>query len=1313
MEGSVITRSLARRAAWAVFALLWGAGVAFAQGSTSSISGTVTDSGGGAVPGAAVVVTSESGATFETVTNGEGFFNVPAVGAGTYKVTITLSGFKTTAVEVRVLPNTPASIKAVMEVGQLEETITVSSSSELINTQTATVASTLNADQLNRMPTATRNALNAVTFLPGVNTAGINRDSSINGLPESFVQITLDGVSNNDNFLRSTDSFFASVTPRQDAVEAVSVVTAAGGASVGGSGAASINFQTRSGTNRFSGTAYEYWRDPALNSNNWLNERNGEPKNDVKLNQYGARLSGPIVVPGLFDGRGKAFYMFHYEQLKFPNNFTRTRVVLNPTTFDGTFQWNVAGETRSVNLLSLAAANGQLSSADPTVVSLLQRIDAATRTGGVRAQSGEPMLSTYAWQSPGELFEHQPTVRIDYNLTDNHRLSGSSQVIFATRDPDYLNAADRRFPGAPQYRRYESTRPLHTVTLRSTLGQNLVSELRGGISALGGSSNFGTLETNGAQAFADQNGYALDFDNGTTTAALNVNVNGTSTNVTNWFQENNMSWRSAPSFNIDESVTWQRGAHSLNFGGSFLHVRAWEKAQQFVPGITFGFSTTNDPAAGLFNQTNFPQATAAQLNDARSLYALLTGRVISISGQAALDENTNKYVAFSPRNRTGYMNMYSLFTQDSWRTTPTLTLNYGLRWDLQLPFTPVNDTMTAVSMASVCGVSGVGDGGTYSKCQFANPGARTGVTPEFVQLTSGTKGYETDWNNVSPNVSVAWRPNVQDGWLRGLLGDPEQATVRAGYSVAYAREGMSTFTGVFGPNQGSTITLTRNESTGLVPPGESWPVLLREPSRLGQRPFNENPTYPIPVQPNRADSLRSFAPDIQIASAHTWTVSFQRSITKDMAVDVRYVGTRGMDQWSTLNYNERDIEGNGFINEFRSAVANLQANNNSGVASRVGSFAYFGPGTGTAPLPVYLAYLNGRTNASDPTAYTGGSQTWTNSAITEDLAHVAPDPFASATDLDGNLTRRNQALAAGVPANFFVVNPAVTGNLVTDSGAYSDYHALQIDLRRRLSRGLSASVNYQYALERGSSFNGFRYGRTLDDTDNVRHAIKTQWDWTVPVGRGQRFGANMHPILDGVVGGWSFNGVGRIQATTVDLSSGDFGQVRLVGMTQDDLQAMYKHEIRTDPSSGLPLVYMLPDDVILNTRRAFTVDPSSPTGYSSLGVPEGRYIAPASHEGCIELRDGGGDCAPRTLILRAPWFTRFDVGVTKKFPFKGRTNFEVRLDVLNVFNNINFDAIDEPGSDANIFTTTGFYDDPSNTYDPGGRIGQLMFRFNW
>jgi hypothetical protein len=316
-------------------------------------------------------------------------------------------------------------------------------------------------------------------------------------------------------------------------------------------------------------------------------------------------------------------------------------------------------------------------------------------------------------------------------------------------------------------------------------------------------------------------------------------------------------------------------------------------------------------------------------------------------------------------------------------------------------------------------------------------------------------------------------------------------------------------------------------------------------------------------------------------------------------------------------------------------------------------------------------------------------------------------PGNSANDLDGSSSFRNNALSAGLPANFFVLNPDASSVNVIDSGAYSDYHALQIELRRRLSRGLSANASYQYAVEGGSGFMGFRYGRIMDQNPNVRHAIKTQWDWTIPVGRGQRYGTDMNAVLDTLIGGWSFNGVGRVQAVMVD-----FGNVRLVGMTAKDVQKMYTHDIQFD-EDGVPFVQMLPDDVVLNTRRAFSTSASSATGYSSLGVPEGRHFAPANSETCTELKGGGGDCAPRQLLIRAPWFTRFDIGLSKRIPLQGRTNLEVRFEMLNVFDNINFENDADPGTGATIFQVTSHYTDANNTFDPGGRLGQVMFRINW
>ena len=394
-----------------------------------------------------------------------------------------------------------------------------------------------------------------------------------------------------------------------------------------------------------------------------------------------------------------------------------------------------------------------------------------------------------------------------------------------------------------------------------------------------------------------------------------------------------------------------------------------------------------------------------------------------------------------------------------------------------------------------------------------------------------------------------------------------------------------------------------------MPAGQTWPVLLSQKDRLYSATFNPDPSYPIAIRSNRADSLNAFAPDIEIARVRNWMVGFARSIGKDMAVEIRYVGNRGDNEWGSINYNcaasnasgctsirGENLVANGFMDEFKLAMRNLQANNASGVASRAGSFAYFGSGTGTSPLPIYLAYMNGSRDAGNPAAYTNAANTWANATIAGRLAAPNPNPNAAAVDLDGNLTRRTQAQALGYASNFFIVNPDVANANVTDSGAFSKYNALQLELRRRLSKGFSANLNYQYAFEGGSQFDGFSFGRAWTEvpvTGNptVRHAIKFQGDWTLPFGRGERFGSDMHPVLNAVAGGWSITGVGRIQTVLMD-----FGNVRLVGMSESDLQDMYKFYEKPNPATGIDEVWMLPEDVILNTRRAFSTSNTTTTG---------------------------------------------------------------------------------------------------------------------
>src|SRR5437899_5894036 len=209
------------------------AGAAYGQGgTTSTLAGVVVDSSGAVIPGADVVARqSATGVTVSAVTNAEGVFSFPALNTGTYTVTVSLQGFKTAIINNVVLTSgAGANVRAVLEVGALEEQVLVSSASEIVQTQNSTISTTISTNQVQKLPLTSRSAMDFVPFMPGVTTANGNRQSIINGLPRGTINITLDGVNIQDNTLRSTDGFFAIVQPRLDALEEVTVQTASQGA---------------------------------------------------------------------------------------------------------------------------------------------------------------------------------------------------------------------------------------------------------------------------------------------------------------------------------------------------------------------------------------------------------------------------------------------------------------------------------------------------------------------------------------------------------------------------------------------------------------------------------------------------------------------------------------------------------------------------------------------------------------------------------------------------------------------------------------------------------------------------------------------------------------------------------------------------------------------------------------------------------------------------------------------------------------------------------------------------------------------------
>jgi Carboxypeptidase regulatory-like domain len=1264
---------------------------AIAQGtSASSLSGVVVDSDGGAIPGATVIVkNSATGVTVEGVSNASGRFVFPGLDGGTYTVTVSLTGFKTfVATDVRLLASRPGEITARLELGALTETVEVKASSELVQTQSTTVSSTLSTEQLSQLPLVSRNALYALTTLPGVSSAGGPRAALINGLPNNTVNITIDGIGTG-NALQSGDGFFSMVTPRMDAVEEVTVTGAVPGVGAG-AGSVQVAFTTRSGSNQFDSSTYLFWRDPRFNTNYYFNSVNKLPKNDVQLYQYGGRVGGPVVLPG-YNGRGKAFFFLNMEHFHQPSSATRQRNVLTDAAATGVFTYDrtVGGVTtqQTVHLLTLATANRQLASVDPTVAALLGRIKTATGTTGTVVTTANRNVQQYVFQAEGTRDEYSPTGRLDYNITDKHRVSATYMWQRFESNPDLLNNAEVRFPGFANFGTQNSFRTTGSIGVRSTLTANMVNEFKGGWQW--SPNDFFANVT--PSMFSDQGGYALLFP-----AVDGAAVTG-ATSRTNSAPRNTITW------SVSNDVSWLRGAHSLTFGGSFSGVHNRTNSYDAVPTVNLGFDTTNDPAAGMFSTANFPGASAAHLTSARNLYAMLTGRVNTINGTARLDTTTGQYVYLGDLTQKAKAYAFAAFVSDSWRVSPTLTVNAGLRWDVQLPFVPVTPTFSTTTMEDFCGISGVGAGPEGRGCNMFNPAAVSGkAVPTYVPYEPGDAAYNTNWANLGYNLGAAWRPNVQGGWLRTLLGSPEQATIRAGYSMTYNVERFDRFVVNAGANPGGTFIANRNAAAGfcLVCPGESWPLLFSQTGRLGAPAFPAAPVYPIVA--DTANTMNLFQPDLKTPRVHSYSVGFQRALGEDMAVEVRYVGNQNKYAWAEENWNERVLLENGFYDEFLLARANLTANL---AAGRGATFAYTGV-TGTSPLPIHQAYLSGRSGAdvTNPARYTASQ--YTNAAFYNRLSTFEPDVAAAAGALDTTAFRLN-ARAAGLPANFFVMNPATGGTFIVQDREGTRFNSLQVELRRRLSDGLLVSANYTYGVREQLVNRSLRLARQFFDATQVPHEVKTNWTYEIPFGRGRRFGADIHPILNGLLGNWGFSGNARVQTSRFRMAN-----VKLEGMTVKELQKEFKIRITSDASTGNTLVYSMPQDIIDNTRRAFSTDPTTATGYSAaLGVPSGRYIRPSSDASCVAIYRG--DCNAPDININGPLFTRVDLSAKKSFPFLRRGSIDLTIDVLNAFNNVNFNHALTPGETAAAFQVTTAFTDINTTHDPGGRLGQIGFRINW
>jgi len=1301
------------------------------QAQTGSISGTVTDTTGAVVAGATVSIKGEAGQSYNTTTNGDGAYTVPGVGAGTstYTVTISAANFKTSIVtNVKVDVATPATVNAILEAGNITESVVVASGAEVLQTETATVGTTITGRQILETPIQSRDALDLVTSLPGTSTTGVVRTSSINGLPKSALTIQIDGVDVQDNFLKSSDGFFTFIRPRIDAIDEVTVSTATPGAESSGDGAVAIRFQTRRGTDQYRGSAFWQHRDEGLNATNFQNNYLKVARAKLRLNQFGGSFSGPLPFVKFgeggkwFDsGKGKAFFFVNYERFHLnetsPN---RQRQVLTADAQNGIFRYGTNGSL-SVNVLNIAGAAGGPNTLDPTVLAMLNLIRSSTSGTGSfdpLGTGGVYFRQPFNFANQGQARRRFFVARVDANITKNHAFDAVLNDQPFRSNVDFLNSVDPAFPGIANAGTQNSDRRSFSTGLRSNFGGNVVNEFRyaqlGGW--LKGDSRF---ELIGGTEFFDNlmRGYSVGLGSGLTNPTI----------------RNAFSSRSSPTQDFNNTLTWVNGNHTFSFGGQLKKIQTISDSVGLVaPTITLGVATGDTAVQNAFTNTGagatLPGANDTERANAQALYATLTGRVSAFGSNAVLGGD-GLYGLNASRHFAIQENTNGLFAQDSWRLRPNLTLTYGVRWQPQTG-AKMNTTNYAIlsNPDMVYDVSGKGN--------LFSPGTIAGVVPTVRGNTAGEKAFADDLNNFAPSVGFVWSPSFDSGFKKKVFGGNGTSVFRGGFSRAFIREGTLIVENSVGQNPGGQFSVNRSTTLGNLTVG----TLFRTPGNpnIVAPAFNATPVYPRTL--TTADAALGFSPDFRSGYVDSWSVGYQRQIGKDTVIEFRYVGNRGKDMQIQYGINEVNAIENGFGAEFALAQQNLIANINAG---RGGSFAYFGAGTGTSPLPIMVSYLQaGNPNASLPASYAAAN--FTSQTFIPLLSPANPNVIGFATQLANNAGTRANGTAAGRAANFFHNCPTTLGFCFQfDNSEKSWFDAGVIELRRRLSNGVRFQASYQYgksftnayasanttffglgAGDQSNAANNTLRNRSLDKTFSqvdIRHGFKFDATIDAPFGKGRKYFSTANWATDALIGGWTLTPIMRWQSGAPILME----NVQLVGMTAKELQkkiGVYYNTTITNPngSTSIANVTYLPADIIANTIRAFTTTGATTTGYAAGQAPSGAFIAPVGYGNCQQRTLG--TCGYRKLVIYGPNFFKLDTSVGKRFAVGERRSVEMRVTAFDVLNHTNWRLGGWTGNVNNITAFTGTfgqmlngwaYTDPNGSNDPGGRILDFLLRINF
>jgi hypothetical protein len=1268
--------------------------IAAQTASAGVVLGTVTDASGAVVPGVGVDLTNvATGITVHQTTNAKGQYLFPEVAAGAYTLTFKADRFRTATLQnVTVEINKSFTGNMQMQLGSVSQTVEVRASAQAeLQTTDAQVGDVIAGQELEHLPTLTRNAIELIQLQPVTTPGAGDSGGTVAGSRSDQNAITLDGIDISDSIIGgqgdpAIQGQPASIENVQEFRTGVTNSNVTFGRAPGGQTA----LVSRSGTNAYHGDAYWYTQNSEFNANTWDNNRSGIPEPSLKDNRAGVSVGGPII-------KNKTFFFANYEIHRFPNDVDFTDIVPTPPLKAGVLQFpDATGTVRQYNLATSTACGstgGQ--PCDPRGLGISPTVRALWNLlpTGHNTSAGDG-LNTIGFSDvvSEPTKDDDVSFRLDHNFTDKIHFFGR---YFYDRDIEPLPQLDIENGNAMALGSAPDRNDAAVGGLDYQITSNITNEFR-----------FAWIRSR-----ADVIG-----DSGESSATA-LALPGTTSSVTGLFValQPSISYLNLPIDNTQISRTqllngttkefvdnffWTKGSHTIIAGTDtrflpFLlshtdHNIATTSPTALLDNsgatgtITIPAATTPPTCGGAVTTNCLLPADVAEWD---SLYAGTLGIVNNVNLVGARNGNLQPYPLLTNINSNTTEAAYDFYVQDTWRTTRSLTLTYGLAYGWQTPATETNGLQSL--LANNENNNSVIEAQDYvnAKASAAEQGNAYDPTLSFVPIRDSGRStlYNTDWNDWAPRVSAAWNPSFDSGALGRIFG-PGKTVIRGGFGIAYDRTNivsnvLSSLLGVGFSDVFETSPLCNASGTpgGGCP---ASPVAGVNPGlnsfRIGQDGIIPLPTVTALTSPIVPADYNLFTnpagagaepeavgvdPNYKIGRNYMLDLTIQRELPANFLLETGYIGRLGRDLPSAIDLDAAPY----FVKDPSSGQTFAQAFDNIGCILRGDAGQKIAPSftcpNGTATnLPAQPFFENQLAGLGAVVGTATSTQ-----ALADLIGSNITNADAFTTFLVMNSFRTSGFSTSGVLPSYNNLQVYGVDLLETGQGI-SNYNAWFVTLHRRASNGLQFSINYTLSEsldEQGQVQNNaarfstpfnqdLQYGPSIFNHPNVFNAI---YDYELPFGTGHRFVSDSG-VVNRIIGGWYTAGIftassgSPIYATQganygSDLSAGEAGSVA---------------DIPTAPiSSGVN------HDVIGSDGIGTDGNPANGgSGINLFANPQ--QVFDSLRAPLLSVDGRTGEAHP----IYGFGFWNMDMRVGKVTPIAETVKMELSVDAFNLFNNVNF-----------------------------------------